>query len=33
MKSNKNKLLPGNCTKGREKRYLHAKLYKNDIAE
>ena len=28
MQSNKNQILPGNCTKGKEKRYLLAKLYK-----
>ena len=33
MHSNKNKILPGNFSKGRDKRYLLAKLYKNNIAE
>ena len=33
MQSNKNKILPGNCSKGRDKRYLLAKLYKKTIAE
>lgn len=33
MQSNKNKILPGNCSKGRDKWYVLAKLYKNNIAE
>ena len=33
MQSNKNKILPGNCSKGRDKWYVLAKLYKNNIAD